>query len=339
MENLLSEINKISARANGFSYLAMLGQTTREMTHSAFIAELLNPCGCHGEGSLFLDIFLELLSQQHISIRTNNFNSKTAEVCIEKDFGPEREMEDGHFGGRIDIYIKDNIGNVIVIENKVYAGDQDFQLERYYNSTEKKADIIYLTLDGRKPSAKSLGSLSRDKVLNMSYSWIIEWLKSCISHTKNELLQSAMEQYVNTVEGLCSDFKIRETILSSSANMKASLAIKANIDDARDMATTEFMMMLSEELHGGEVRKVGKEWLFSLGEFEVGIEWRLFVIAKRKYENKPREWKYVTINGEKINFHTFEGIASRWLDEPKEKFIKEVASATRGVKNELEIAD
>lgn len=335
MENLLSKIYKIASQRKGFSFLTMVGQTTREMTHSAFIAELLNPCGCHGEGSLFLDIFIEELSK----IKTVIFNSNTAKVCIEKDFGPERENEDGHFGGRIDIYLRDDKGSVIVIENKVYAGDQDFQLERYYNSTEKKADIIYLTLDGRKPSAKSLGSLSCDKVLNLSYSWIIEWLKSCISHTKNELLQSTMEQYANTVEGLCSDLKIRETILSSSANMKASLAIKTNIDDARDMATTEFMMMLSEELHGGEVRKVGKEWVFSLGEFEVCIEWRLFVISKRKYENKPQEWKYVTIDGEKINFHTFEGIASRWLDEPKEKFIEEVASAIRCVKNELETAD
>lgn len=313
------------------------------MTHSAFIAELLNPCGCHGEGSLFLDIFLEKLSK----VRAVIFNSNTAKACIEKDCGPERENEDGHFGGRIDIYLRDDKGSVIVIENKIYAGDQNFQLERYYNSTGKKAHIIYLTLDGRKPSAKSLGSLSCDKVVNLSYSWIIEWLKSCMSHTKNELLQSTMEQYANTVEGLCSDFKIRETILSSSANMKASLAIKANIDDARDMAITEFMKMLSDELHGGEIRKVGKEWLFPFGGIEVCIEWNLFVRKKCDYEKVPEGWigtsngfwKYVTINGEKINFHTFEGVASRWLDMPKPIFIEDVAASIRTIMNRLEIAD
>lgn len=95
MENLLSKIYKIASQRKGFSFLTMVGQTTREMTHSAFIAELLNPCGCHGEGSLFLDIFIEELSK----IKTVIFNSNTAKVCIEKDFGPERENEDGHFGG------------------------------------------------------------------------------------------------------------------------------------------------------------------------------------------------------------------------------------------------
>lgn len=337
MENLLSEIYKIASQRKGFSFLTMVGQTTREMTHSAFIAELLNPRGSHGEGSSFLNIFLQKLSQQPISIHA--FNSNNAEVCIEKDFGLEREKDSAHFGGRIDIYLRDNIGNVIVIENKIFAGDQEFQLERYYNSTEKKADIIYLTLDGRKPSAKSLGTLSGDKVINLPYSWIIEWIRDCMSQTNNELLKSTMEQYKNTVDNLCSDFQIRETLLASSANMKAALAIAANTSKVREMAIMEFMEMLSKSLQGGEVRKVGKEWVFSLGEFEVGIEWRLFVIAKHKYENKPREWKYVTIEGEKINFHTFEGIASRWLDEPKEKFIEEVASAIRCVKKELETVD
>lgn len=42
----------------------------------------------------------------------------------------------------------------IIIENKIYAGDQEYQMLRYYNHSKTYADsrLIYLSLDGKTPS-------------------------------------------------------------------------------------------------------------------------------------------------------------------------------------------
>ena len=90
--------------------------------------------------------------------------------------------------GQIDILLE-NKEACIVIENKIYAGDQDRQMERYYQyatskgfSKEKEQiKLVYLTLDGSPPSEKSLGSLSVKSVKCVSYSEdIINWLEECM---------------------------------------------------------------------------------------------------------------------------------------------------------------
>jgi hypothetical protein len=68
IENLLSQVNIIRtsyervAHATGenFNIFSVLRiEHYEETTHSRFIAELLNPNGCHGKGVLFLNEFLE----------------------------------------------------------------------------------------------------------------------------------------------------------------------------------------------------------------------------------------------------------------------------------------
>jgi cell division protein FtsA len=54
--------------------------------------------------------------------------------------------EDYTSGGRLDIVITDNSNNRVIIENKIFAGDQKNQLLRYYNF-DKRSIILYLTLD------------------------------------------------------------------------------------------------------------------------------------------------------------------------------------------------
>ena len=62
--------------------------------------------------------------------------------------------EDKTKGGRIDIVIKLK-ETVIVIENKIYAPDQDNQLIRYKNEYPF-SKLYYLTLDGHFPHDKSI---------------------------------------------------------------------------------------------------------------------------------------------------------------------------------------
>jgi hypothetical protein len=131
IQNLLSKIRlpveldnkqKEEARKRGENYniFRVLRMETAEMeTHSAFLASLLNPDGDHGMKDAFLESFI----------------AKTG--CADLNLVADRcAVQVEHFtgDGRIDILIADNLEHkAIVIENKIYAGDQNAQLKRYHN--------------------------------------------------------------------------------------------------------------------------------------------------------------------------------------------------------------
>ena len=68
--------------------------------------------------------------------------------------------------GRLDLFIK-NASFQLIIENKINADDQKLQLQRYYEELSKNQEntfIIYLTIDGKEPSEKSLSPCMKDKL-------------------------------------------------------------------------------------------------------------------------------------------------------------------------------
>lgn len=163
-----------------FNVFSILGVEADEVrTHSAFLADLLNPKGSHRQGDAFLKLFLGLDAIK---------NSDSGEY---KDSGTFRVRKEASTSqGQIDILLENKEENkeaCIVIENKIYAGDQDRQMERYYQYAtsegfkEKQIKLVYLTLDGSPPSTESLGNLPEDSVKCLSYSEdIINWLEECM---------------------------------------------------------------------------------------------------------------------------------------------------------------
>ena len=156
-----------AASGQGFNLFAILGRETDEVhTHSAILAELLDPEGSHGQGPVFARLFAK-----RFDIPTEGIESAqvTPELTIDKE-------------SRIDIEM--TIGDLcIVIENKVGAGDQRRQLERYhaYATRWDRHKVFYLTLHGDDPSEDSLGCLQRDEVVCISYeSDVLAWLDDCI---------------------------------------------------------------------------------------------------------------------------------------------------------------
>lgn len=124
-------------------------QISENKLHSTFLAELLNPRGSHGQKDIFVQLFIKRLIGNDTPFDTIN-----ARVDVEKHIG--FISEDKKNGGRIDLCINDKKGNEILIENKLYAADQENQLVRYSNYN-KDATLFYLCLDGRKASEKSCG--------------------------------------------------------------------------------------------------------------------------------------------------------------------------------------
>lgn len=140
---------EISEGKNDYNLItALLRQSDEVRLHSRFIYSLINPDGKHYQGSLFLKMFLDVIG-------IKEFNYSTAIV--------KREREN------IDLYITDGTLHIIV-ENKIHAIDQEKQLDRYIENIIKnniseslstyemyaRIFVVYLTLDKRTPSDKSL---------------------------------------------------------------------------------------------------------------------------------------------------------------------------------------
>lgn len=229
---------------NIFSILQV--ETKENLTHSNFIAELLNPNGTHLKGSKFLELFLE-----SISIELEAFDTKKCQV--KKEFHVGRIDLDKETGGRIDIRISDG-NQELLIENKVHAGDRNLQLLRYHNSKAAKSTILYLTLDGREPSDTSRGNLvSGEDFHAISYkSHIYTWLEKCQKEAYNApILRESIRQYQLLIQKLTGTMaqdeqqKLQALILE---NLDEAELISKNFDGAKISIAHSFRDDLIEKL-------------------------------------------------------------------------------------------
>lgn len=200
-----TEVEKKEAdrRGENFNIFNVLGLTSDETrTHSAFIAELLNPNGTHGLGDQFLQSFVNTID----CLKSWHFDTQSARVHKELSIGGKNE--DCSEGGRIDIVVESN-GKAIIIENKIYAGDQEKQLVRYYNYGTKNYSngirLLYLTLNGDDASEYSHEKL----VVNEDYYAIAynheisDWLQRCIEFSARQpLVRETLIQYQNLINQL-----------------------------------------------------------------------------------------------------------------------------------------
>ncbi|WP_017733006.1 PDDEXK-like family protein [Nafulsella turpanensis] len=187
-------------RFNVFSILKM--ESRENETHSAFLTELLNPKGSHGLGAVFLKIFLEIVERE-TEQKTWKLDLRTASVTTEKHIGFKDNK--AKTGGRIDIYIRDGRGNIISVENKIYAADQPAQLERYCNHQQERNKVYYLTLKGIEPSLKSCGNLiaGEDYFLLSYKEHITEWLEGCIKEAaEHPVVRESLRQYLVLIRKL-----------------------------------------------------------------------------------------------------------------------------------------
>lgn len=256
MQNLLSQIAIVNQkntqlleatgqRYNIFNILGLSSNETR--LHSAFLANLLDPHGTHGLKAKPLDAFLKIIGATHL-------DSSTASVEIEKHVGPVTDSQ----GGRIDIFISDKNRNSIIIENKIYAGDQRNQLLRYYNFAKsgcKEFQIRYLTLDGAAPSKSSTGNEQIAYSLLSYKEDILKWIEECsMLAAKHPLLRETINQYSNLINQLTnndmnaqSKEEILEVVTSSKSNVEAALNIAAFQNDIKTSIVNRYLIPFFEQ--------------------------------------------------------------------------------------------
>lgn len=261
IEQLLKEVGYISNRyeemakltGENFNIFKTLKLTSDEVRlHSSILAELLNVKGTHGQGDLFLKIFIKQLE-------LTDFETESTKSFCEKHIGKVNETS----GGRIDILVESS-RNSIIIENKIYAGDQQNQLLRYHNFIDqerkkgKKAHLFYLNLFGDEPTKESANGLkaNEDYKIISYHSDIIEWLEQCMKEAVSlPIIRETIQQYINLLKILTNQTtnnKMAEEIINllidDSKKFIAAQKIAENLDNAKQKIWYQFGKKVCERM-------------------------------------------------------------------------------------------
>lgn len=244
-KKLYEEEWKRGEKFNIFNILNLSQDETK--LHTPFIAELLNPKGSHGMKDAFL--------REFIKISDIDTELDTKEATVETEYSIGYKNNDSTEGGRIDIFIYDNKKNAIIIENKIYAGDQQNQLLRYYNYAKKNKfnfNLIYLTLNGNAASEKSLGNINFDYDCLSYNNDILSWLERCVQISACiPLVREIIRQYIINIKDLLNIMdkdNLNELIelTTSKEYVESTLDIIANGDSIKTQIRRNFIESLKE---------------------------------------------------------------------------------------------
>jgi len=268
--------------------------------HSSFLATLLDPYGSHGQGDTFLNAFLDMLSIVEKKPRVI-LDSDVVSVEVEKSIGVLNEES----GGRIDLYITDGKYQVI-IENKIYASDQNNQMKRYWNYGMSNISgspfkLIYLTLDGHQPSKVSRGNLNDQDFICLSYKTnVLSWLEKCIEIVSEvPPVRETIMQYIRTIKILTNNDMEQDIILERE--MLQILGKKENIDAVFDIFESKDNLInyIINEVFLPELRTLAerkgfkmqdgqKNWMCEdwAGISFINDQWKYFKLSF-EFENRP----------------------------------------------------
>lgn len=297
---------EVSKRGENFNVFNVLGLWSEEVRlHSAMLAELLNPEGSHGCGDAFLVEFLREVLYNDKKIQD------LSKAIITTEYNIGYISKDGMNGGRIDILIEmpnESSLPALIIENKIYAGDQANQLRRYYNwglghfYSPEKFKILYLTLDGSNPSSDSIGKGKDFNYETISYANHIRmWLNRCASiaydkpkvretiiqynHLLDQITTSNMEDKNLLVEEIASnnDYLKNAILLCSLQNDIIKKAIMGPIrqaleniqkiaQDKINPLTVEFKLDDAFGEKGGKI-DIGFSYIITDGNYTVNLRY------------------------------------------------------------------
>ena len=204
---LIIEKAKQVNRATGITFNSLHLFSLGELTHSGILAHLLNTNASHGQGNLFLKLFLGMIGIE-------SPDSDNWVVTAEE--------------GRVDIMLRRQFPlSVILIENKSnWAADQPYQLYRYWyeniyptiedkpidygQKNKSKFRVIYMPPSGGKAPVEN--SLQRPDYLSEPlpavlpmeieclsfYDFVVRWLGLCVPEIPegNHRLREYIKQYI-----------------------------------------------------------------------------------------------------------------------------------------------
>lgn len=225
------------SHAREFNIFTLLRELHDEVNlHSAFLADLLNPDGTHNCKTTFLELFLE---QVGVPVRPSSVHT------VRHEFH------------NMDIFLVTDSG-CIIIENKIYAGDQPHQLQRYYNYAKSQGYssiyVVYLTLYGDSPPKQSQGNINPEFLYPISYADdVATWIGSCThqihehAHIREILIQ--YQQVLTQLTGQYYGEHLMDilTQLSDLQTFEAAIAIQQAL--VQKKIDTQYMFWQELELY------------------------------------------------------------------------------------------
>lgn len=252
---------------NFFSLYDM--ERCEEKTHEKMLYYILSKIGNRKARKLFMQKLLDRLG--------------LAGAWQDADWEILRE----HFmaEGRLDLFFcAKRVHRCIVVELKIDAQDGDWQLERYHNYIKRchyeDYRIVYLTLDGKEPSAQSIGSADTEQMIYVSFTEdIVNWLDDCLTIcAEYDIESSLMKQYKILLQKLKGEQgmseAIRKMIGEDETYLKACLRIEKALIDIKAEILSCFLSEIQKELKKKRIK----------------ILWDCIENASEYYSNKKNKY-------------------------------------------------
>ena len=174
------KLQSLSDYRPAFNLVAALGQARSELAHSGVLAALLDPCVHRSGDAILRELVRDLGEHEDLEEVPRR---RVRDVLEDKRWSVTVERE----RYRIDVLVNIHCPSgdlVLGIENKIDAGEQDRQLERYQSTlltcfpNHAVRLLVYLSPDGRAPK-----TASRDldvPCLVMGYEWLAGLLEGLL---------------------------------------------------------------------------------------------------------------------------------------------------------------
>jgi len=240
--------------------------------HSRFLQFLLNPKESHDCGSLFLNLFLQMLNDKFPESHFDNLQDKCISACTEKIIDKNR---------RIDIFLEFEESKKIAIEVKIWASEQQNQISdyaSYVNSDNKNNFLLFLTLNGRESE-----TANGKPYLSLSYKDdIMSFVEACLQATYMYInINQALQQYKKVIAKLTNQVEesemsqIQELIKKNPGVILNQDVINRAIQNIKSDLFDVFFNSLKDKLSSAK---------FDISLYNYGKDW---VNEKVAYNNLP----------------------------------------------------
>ncbi len=191
--DVANRIEQFQKERRGFTVFDYIDPNENRL--SDVIHDLLDPSGKHGQGRLFLDLFLDAIGVKHESVHP--IPRVKREDCAWYSANPQR---------RIDITV--DFGEFgIGIENKPFAYEGPNQLKDYCIHLRRKYRrfmLVYLLGDGSRPTSLSktelVKLLAENSFKKLDYrTGVYHWLERCGQECKAEKVRWFLQDFAEYV--------------------------------------------------------------------------------------------------------------------------------------------
>lgn len=246
-------INKYTGES--FNVFKVLNVHYKEVPICRMIHELLSPEGGHGQGTAYLELFMEeVLAIQKSSLSKDEWDS----IKVER----EKVIDNKR---RIDLVIE-TPSRFIPIEVKIYADDQEKQCLDYFNYANNvcgkntPTTLFYLTRFGTLPSEYSTKSDDRLNIKAISFAHhILPWLEKCLQYRETWRLSTVSNTIYQLIDAI-KDFtngkkdlemeEIAQYLRESKENLQDALRIENAVNAVRRSVLEELFNGVEKAING-----------------------------------------------------------------------------------------